>query len=253
VVETKNLIETLRRLQGVDRKIAHIERMKAWEPKRLAEAEEKAAAAENLLAQLDEQRSEIQRKVARIELDIKEREEKIARHKSQMLSASSNRQYQALLHEISMEEVEKARVEEALLEEMIKLDGFSQREKDAEAAIEESNKDLDRVKKEVAASLKEIARDEEVLRRERDAIASQLPDDTVRQYTRLFKSRSGSAVVPANYVPASGRTEGRYTCGGCNISLTHQMVNLLLIGNEVVHCKSCGRILFMDEQSKGEE
>ncbi len=29
--------------------------------------------------------------------------------------------------------------------------------------------------------------------------------------------------------------------------LTHQMVNLLFIGQELVACKSCGRILFVED------
>ena len=253
MVETKVVIDTLRRLQEVDRKIAHIERMKAWEPRRLAEATAKASEAQEALAQMDKDHGDLQRNIARIELEIKTREEQIQKHKSQMLSASSNKQYQALLREISMEEVEKARIEEQLLEKMIQIDNFSEREEEAARALEEATGELEKVKQEVRASLEEISGQESTLREERRAIASELPADMLRHYERLFESRSGNAVVPANYLPGTGRSEGRYSCGGCNMSLTHQMVNLLLIGSEVVTCKSCGRILFLDEDSKEEQ
>ena len=253
VVETKDVIDTLRRLQAVDRKLAHLSRMKDLEPKRLAAAEAAAAEADELISKLESDHGELQRKIARLELDIKARDGKIEKHKAQMLSASTNKEYQALLHEISLEEVERAKVEESLLEQMIKIENFSEREEEAKAAIERARGELHEVRAGVQASLSEVAAEEAGLRKERDSIASELPPEVLRQYDRLFESRGGNAVVRVNYMPGSGRIEGRYLCTGCNMSLTHQMVNLLLIGNEVVHCKSCGRILFMDEDSKGDQ
>lgn len=253
MVETKDVINTLKCLQAVDRKLAHLARMKDLEPKRLAKAKAIVAEARDLIAQLDSDHLELQRKTSRTELDIKAREEKIEKHKAQMLSASTNKAYQALIREISLEEVERAKVEEQLLEEMIRIENFSELEKEAKAAIEKAGGELQEVAAEVAASLREVAAEESGHQEERDSTASGLPQAILRQYERLFESRGGNAVMSVSYISGTGRSEGRYICAGCNMSLTHQMVNLLLIGSEVVHCKSCGRILFMDEDAKGEE
>lgn len=250
MVETRDVVDTLKRLQAVDRKLAHLTRMKDLEPKRLAKAEAAAAEAHNLIAQLDSDHLGLQRKISRTELDIKAREEKSAKHKSQMLSASTNKEYQALIRELSLEDVEKAKVEEQLLEEMIKIEEFSEREKEAAAAIEKAAAELLEVAAEVEASLRQVAAEESGIQQERDSIAAELTQGVLRQYERLFESRGGNAVMSVIYIAGMGRTEGRYMCTGCNMSLTHQMVNLLIIGSEIVHCKSCGRILFMDENAK---
>lgn len=252
MVEIRDVIDTLKGLQAVDRKLAHLARMKDLEPKRLAKAETAVAKASDLMAQLDTDHLELQRKISRVELDIKAREEKTAKHKSQMLSASTNKEYQALIREISLEDVEKAKVEEQLLEEMIQIEDFTEREKEAAVAIEKAAAELLEVAAEVKASLKQVAAEESGIQHERDAIAAELPKAILRQYERLFESRAGNAIVSVSYIAGMGRAEGRYSCTGCNMSLTHQMVNLLLIGSEIVHCKSCGRILFMDEDAKEE-
>ncbi len=253
MTETSDVISTLRRLQEVDGKLAHVRRMKKFEPKRLEEARRDLESARSLFAQRDEKHGELQRKISHLELDIKTRDEKINRHKSQMLSASTNREYQAFLHEISLEEVEKTRIEEQLLELMIQVESLAGEEGRIKAKITEAERLAEITAKEVEAALAELQSSERELLAERDEIAAGLPPDVLRHYQRLFESRSGLAVVPTVYEPGTARLEGRYLCGGCKMTLSHQMINLLLIGRQLVYCTSCGRMLFYEKQEEGEE
>lgn len=252
MVETKELLETLKHLQKVDQRLAHCGRMKEFEPARLAEAEGKAARAERLYDQLDADHKELQVKISSLELDIKSRDEKINRHKSQMLTVSNNREYQSLMKELSLEQVEKQRVEEELLELMIKLDGFSDREGEVQKEIDAAKADADRVRGEVAEALGELEVEEKAALQEREAAIVGIDAEDLRNYERLFISRNGVAIVRINYAAGPPTSEGRYVCGGCNMPLTHQMVNLLLIGRKMVTCQSCGRILYKDDESGGE-
>ncbi len=252
LVEIKELIETLKHLQKVDQRLAHCGRMKKFEPARLAEAEGKAVNAERLHDQLDAEHREIQLKIASIELDIKSRDEKINRHKSQMLTVSNNREYQSLMKELSLEQVEKQRVEEELLELMIKIDGFSDREGEVQREIDAAKAAADTVRGEVAEALGELEVEEKAALQERETVSAGIDAEELRDYGRLFVSRNGVAVVRVNYIAGPPTSEGRYVCGGCNMPLTHQMVNLLLIGRKMVTCQSCGRILYMDDESGGE-
>ncbi|MHC4714246.1 MAG: zinc ribbon domain-containing protein [Planctomycetota bacterium] len=253
MTETRDVISTLKRIQEVDGKLVHVSRMKKLEPERLAEAEEACAASERLFGDLDNKHGELQRKISHLELDIKAKEGLISRHKSQMLTASNNREYQTLLHEISLEEVEKSRVEDQVLESMIQVEALAEEEKQIKAKVAEAKKGLEQMRREVAASLAELDESEKELTAARNGIAAGLPDDVLRQYRRLFESRTGLAVVPTIYESGTARLEGRYLCGGCKMTLSHQMINLLLLAKDLVYCTSCGRILFFEEQSEGEE
>jgi len=252
-VETVDTLETLRRLQDVDRRLRHIRRMKQYEPQRLAEAEEKKAAAEKLRDELHQDHGDIQRKLHKAELDVKSREEKIRRLKSQMLEASTNREYQSFLNEVSLQEVEKDRAEERVLELMEEIEGFDEREATVKREIDEADSELAATRAEVEKALEELGEKEKELSAEREEIASALERDTLRRYEALFASRDGEAVVRAQYRVGEGRSECQYICTGCYMRLNPQMVNLLLIGRELVQCKSCGRILYIDESEEQSE
>ncbi len=253
MTETRDVISTLKRIQEVDGKLVYVRRMKKLEPERLAKAEEACVAAERLFGELDNKHGDLQRKISKLELEIKAKEGLISRHKSQMLTASTNREYQTLLHEISLEEVEKSRFEDQVLESMIKVESLAEEERQIKVKVAEAKKSLEQIRREVAESLSELEESEKELTAARNEIAAELQDEVLRQYQRLFESRSGLAVVPTAYESGTARLEGRYLCGGCKMTLSHQMINLLLLAKDLVYCTSCGRILFFEEQSEGEE
>ncbi|MCD6404692.1 MAG: hypothetical protein J7M19_02580 [Planctomycetes bacterium] len=252
-METREKIAVLKRLQKVDREIAHLRKMKELEPKRLSDIRSEAEETEKRLGWLGEHHAQMQRKTSKIELDIKSRADKISRLKNQMLKASTNREYQSFIKEVSLAEVEKNRVEEDLLETMIEIESFTEREKEIKAKIEEVSKKVEEIRKEVDVALGEIASREGELQKTREEVAVSLDAESLRDYERLFRARNGEAVVLAAYQPGTSHNEGCYVCTGCYMPLTHQMVNLLLMGRDLVTCKSCGRILYVDDDHKEPE
>ena len=249
-METKEKIVILRKLQELDRQLAHYRRMKEFEPKRLAGEEAQVAAEEARLAGLGDKHGHVQRDISRKELDIKIRQEKVNRLKSQMLSASTNKEYQAFLKEVSLEEVEKHRVEDELLEMMISTESYAAEEAATKKAIAESRKGLETVRAEVKAALVEAATREGEIAKSRDSVAAELDPDSLRRYDGLFRTRGGEAVINATFEPGGGGEEGQYLCRGCFMPLTHQMINLLIIGKEIINCKSCGRILYIEDNKE---
>ena len=249
-METKETIEVLKRLQEIDRRIAHFRRMEEYEPKRLSRQEADVTAEQARLAALGDRHSQIQREIGRKELDVKARQEKINRLKSQMMGATTNKEYQAFLKEVSLEEVEKSRVEDELLELMISTENFAAEEASIKAAIQKTKEDVTKIAAEVKAALAAAAAERLRLADDRQKVADTLDADTLRRYEALFKSRAGEAVAAATYEKGSGGEEGKYLCRGCFMPLTHQMLNLLLIGREVITCKSCGRILYIEDHKE---
>jgi uncharacterized protein len=245
-------LDVLKKLQGVDRQLFNIARMKEYEPKRHKDAEAAVAAEEARLKELDERHVRFHKDMSRKELDIKGRQEKINKLKSQLLTAGTNREYQAFQKEIGLEEVEKAKIEEELLEMMIGIESFAAEEVKIKGAIGEHKKTLESLRAEVNAALAEMKARETGLVAHRGEVASKLDPDVLSKYEGLFRSRNGEAVVDATYEAGMSGEEAQYICKGCFMPLTHQMVNLLLLQETIVTCKSCGRILYIaDPKAKG--
>lgn len=249
-MEVKEMLGVLRELQEIDRQLAHYRRMQEYEPRRLAGQEAQVAAEEAKLKSLGDKHSGTQRDISRKELDIKARQEKTNRLKTQMLSATTNKEYQAFLKEVSLEEVEKSRAEDELLEMMIGTEAFAKEETAIKAGIETARKGVQAVAVEVKAAVAEAAAREAELAASRKGVATALDPDTLRRYESLFRSRNGEAVVEATFEAGSGGEEGQYLCRGCFMPLTHQMLNLLIIGKEVITCKSCSRILYIEDHKE---
>jgi uncharacterized protein len=240
-------LEVLRKLQGVDRQLLNIARMKDYEPRRLKEAESAVAAEQARLKDLGERHVRFQKDMSRKELEIKSRQEKIDKLKSQLLAAGTNREYQSFQKEIGLETLEKGKIEEELLEMMIGIEAFAAEEAKIKGAMGEHQAKVEAIRAEVNAALAEMKGRETGLLAERKEIASKLDREVVSKYEGLFRSRNGEAVVDATYEAGTGGEEAQYICKGCFMPLTHQMVNLLLLQETIVTCKSCGRILFIDE------
>jgi predicted nucleic acid-binding Zn-ribbon protein len=255
-LETKEKIDILKKLQGIDRELAHYRRMKEYEPKRLADQQARVAAQEARLKELGDKHSQIQREMSRKELDVKARQEKINRLKSQMVAGGkpkmTNREYQAFLKEVGIEEVEKSRVEDEIIELMVGTEGLAAEEKTIKDAIAAAKDQIEKVSVEVKAALAEAVAKEEELAGRRREVAALLDADTLRKYEGLFRSRNSEAVVSATFEAGSGGEEGQYLCRGCFLPLTHQMLNLLMIGKDIITCKSCGRILYIEDHKETE-
>ena len=102
--------------------------------------------------------------------------------------------------------------------------------KAAEEERAKLGRQADQEKQEILDELKD-------LEERRAAELTDLPPDILEQYERIAGGREGLAVV--------GVTEG--VCQGCFINLTAQEINLLMGAKNVIRCKSCSRILFLQD------
>ena len=73
------------------------------------------------------------------------------------------------------------------------------------------------------------------MRQARANMAPQIPPVVLSIYETLLKSRGGQAVA---------RVE-RAACQGCRITLPTMDVQRAKNADELVHCNSCGRILYV--------
>jgi len=92
-------------------------------------------------------------------------------------------------------------------------------------------------KKKVDDRIKEI--DDRLIQLEsmRKQIIPEVETKVLSQYDRILNSRDGLAIV----------TVKGNSCGGCNMFVPPQVINLIKMYEHMITCEMCNRILYIDE------
>jgi len=232
-------IEILKRVQSLKSKIDELE---ASKKRRKQDVENKKSKIETKKALSDKKHEEkisIQKAIDKRELDLKTKEGEIAKYNIQLNSIKTNKEYTALRSEIGAKKADMSILEDELLETMSTLENvireYSKATEDLRAE-EESLKDL---MKSVEAELKETDAEIEKIKNDQRKYLDSLDEHTLRQYNQLSSIKDGKVVVAV---------DGN-VCSGCSMNITTQTLNLLMSGKELVFCRSCSRILYLDEKN----
>jgi predicted nucleic acid-binding Zn-ribbon protein len=167
------------------------------------------------------------------EQEIGSLNEKILKFRGQSSSVKTNEQYKALLSEIAHAEGEISAFEEKILELMLNADTLQSQLAAAEAALKTESAEVERQKAEAtkngdedrAAAAKAQARSQ--------ALRKDVDESLLATYNRLLKSR-GSAMAEVR----------DHRCMACQVALRPQVFSNVRAAQEVVHCDSCGRMLY---------
>jgi hypothetical protein len=221
------------RLQSLDRKIASLENEIATLPRQIAEIERKL---ESHKRRLDADKAAItanQRERKTIEGDVQVNEQKISKLRDQMLQAKTNEQYRAFQNEISYAENEIRKFEDKILELMEEGERL---DKNIKAAEQQFKKELELVEKEKVRARDQISSSKKSLTEsvaERNQIKAKMSPSLYADYERIRRKTKGTVVAEA--------VDGR--CDACMIVLRPQFLQELKVGDKIMYCESCGRIL----------
>jgi predicted nucleic acid-binding Zn-ribbon protein len=220
-------------LQALDRKIANLEKEIAALPVHVAEIEKKLGSHK---LRLDIDRSALaanQRDRKKFEGEIQVHEQKISKLKGQTLDAKTNEQYKAFQNEINWCETEIRKAEDKIIELMEQAEPLDKAVKTAEAALKVEQVQVETEKR---RAHDRSAEDQTFLAEAnamRKALVAKLDPRFYTRYEQIKKKTKGTVVADA--------TEGR--CEGCQISLRPQLFQDLKVGDKVIFCELCGRIL----------
>ncbi len=222
------------RLQVLDDRITLLTKEIAALPKHIAEIEKKL---EGHIRRLEADKAALQGNLKdrkKNETDIQTHEQKISKLKGQMMDAKTNDQYNAFKKEIEFCEQEIARCEERIIVLMTDSEPLDKAVKAAEVAMAAEKKEVDAEKKvaqdRTAAHKAEIAK----LNEDRKTIVAQMTPKIASEYERIRKGRLGVAMAEA----VNGR------CGKCNILLRPQFLQELKLGQSIMVCESCRRMMY---------
>jgi predicted nucleic acid-binding Zn-ribbon protein len=228
--ETKEL---LLKLQELDDEIDKLESEKAAIPETKRELEEALTTHRNQLEEAKTESVDLAKKRKELEIELEEGHTKIDRFKHQLFQVKTNREYEALQHEITALEEKNSGLEDRILEIMDHSEGVSrkiaEREESLKEEIDRTGRNTDELDKNEQDLKDKIA----IKNDERKRLVMDLDEALLKRYDRIRASKGGLAVTTVN----TG------ACGGCFRRIPpHEMQNLKK-DERIITCEGCGRIL----------
>ena len=228
---------TLLDLQKIDQALRALEQLKVNIPDQLeamriaqAEVEQRFSDQKDQVESSDKDRRQHER-------DLEVVQEKIVKYQSQLHSVKTNKEYDALQHEIQAEKGTIAVHEDAILQLMTDAEEASEALEAArvemEATIARHKGESSKLEKTLASVDSDIAVKDD----ERQRKARRVEARVINVYNRIRRTVRGVAVVPIK----------KGACGGCFNIIPLQAVSEVRLMTRLILCQGCGRILLTEE------
>jgi hypothetical protein len=238
-VDLKSQLSSLIKLQEVDSQLYSLRAEIAAKPEELKIFEASFEAKKASLAELDKKSTELQKQRKDKELELAAKDEGMKKLQGQLYSLKTNKEYQTMLQQIQDSKADASVIEDKILELFEKVDAVKVEVEKEKLRLNDEEKVFLTEKKKVEDRIKEIGERISGLDSQRKQAAQDVDPKILSQYERILASRDGLAIV----------TVKGNSCGGCNMFVPPQVINLIKMYEHIVTCEMCNRILYIDENA----
>ena len=228
-------LEALIKLQHLDTQIAEAKAVIAAHPQRLAAADARLSAARGVLDEAKKRLADNQDARRALEKDVAMYQGRLSKFRDQQGAVKTNKEYQALGHEIETAQSDIAAVEEKVLERMVEADSVAADVKKAEAEFAIHQKQVDAEKKELTDELRTVDADLARASERRAELVKTLEPRLLSLFEQLAKRTKGIALCAAT-------RDG--LCSVCHVRLRPQVFQEVRTNEQIIQCSSCQRILY---------
>ena len=228
-------LERLIKLQHVESTIAEAKAQIAAHPQRVAEADARLHEAQQAVDTARQQLKDNQEARRTAEKDVALYQGRLDKSKAQQAAVKTNREYQALGHEIEQAQHDLANVEEKVIERMVEADALDAAVKAAESALAVRQKEVEAAKKELAEDLTHLQRSLAQAAGSQAALIGEIDPRLRALFEQVAKSRKGVAVAQAT-------RDG--LCTACHVRLRPHVFQQVRANDHIHQCDSCQRILY---------
>jgi uncharacterized protein len=233
----REALKVILEIQELDIKMIRLMRLKR---ERQQELERIRSLRDDLHHQVILKESEIidlKKQIRLSEVEVAELGTKAQKLESQQNAVKKVEEFNALTHEISALEREKAAKEQKLSDLYDRLVSEEDLLKTLKTTYDSTKQNSEQLEKEIHDSIIAINKEGSVLKEERDALQGSAEPEILKIYEKLLKNKRDRVVVPI---------ENR-CCSGCHILVTAQHENLVRKGEKLVFCEHCSRIHFWQD------
>jgi len=232
-------LESLLELQRQDTLLLDAKRRLEEVPKRREALQSAVTQARSALEQ--SKRDLDQARLARraIEKEVESFQAESAKLERQLHDVKTNKEYQAMLHEIEGVKAKRSDQETKILESFEREESLTAAVKTSERRLQEEEARLRQGEEDLGRESATLEQRVHSLTQDRDAVKPRVPATLRSRYERLVGARDGIAVTEVR----------KAACGACFKALTPHAMQEARKGDTVQTCEACGRIVIWVESS----
>jgi predicted nucleic acid-binding Zn-ribbon protein len=227
-------LANLVRLQELDNSADAARRTIADAPAKIAAMDAAVAAKDADLEAVRQRMADNQTARRGVEKELAIVQGRLTKYKDQLMAVKTNKEYQAMQHEIATAESEVRRFEDQLLELMLQGDDLTAAVKEAERSLGGEKLTAENDRRELERTRQALEQELERLSAARAEVVAQTTAQAVVLFDHVAKSRRPLVVVEAR--------DG--LCTGCHVRLRPQVFNEVRRNDSLIQCDSCLRILY---------
>jgi len=183
---------------------------------------------------------ELKTQVRVVEGEVSDCSERIQKLETQQAGVRKVEEFNALTHEISGLEREKASKEQRLSDLYDKMVTEEDYLKNLKSTFDSAKQNSIQMESEIIASIEEINQEGQQIMQKRSVIAENADPAIMPVYEKLLQNKKDRVIVPI---------ENR-CCSGCHIAITPQHENVVRKGERLCFCEHCSRIHYWIEHVK---
>jgi predicted nucleic acid-binding Zn-ribbon protein len=236
VVDLKSQLSELVHLQTIDSEIYVLNNEKQQKPRELEVIDAAFQEKKTHLASLEQAGLNLQKQRKEKELELASKEESTKKLEGQLFSLKTNKEYQAMLQQIRDSKADASVIEDQILSLFDQADKVKNDINQEKAKLQEAEKVVLGQKKQIEDRIKQM--DERIIQldSQRKQITPSIDVKVLSQYERILLNRDGLAIVSVKVD----------SCGGCNMHVPHQVINLIKMYERIITCEVCNRILYIE-------
>ncbi|MDD4938755.1 MAG: C4-type zinc ribbon domain-containing protein [Candidatus Omnitrophica bacterium] len=232
----KSQIFELGRLQTIDSEIYSLKNEKESKPAQIQAIDAAFEEKKKRLAELEAASLNFQKQRKERELELASKEESTKKLEGQLFSLKTNKEYQAMLQQIQDSKADASVIEDQILALFDQADKAKSEVIKEKERLQGEEKTALEQKKRIEDRVKEIDDRVAQLDAQRAQIIPGIDKKVLSQYERILANRDGLAIV---------KVEGD-SCGGCNMFVPPQVINLIRMYERIITCEICNRILYVE-------
>jgi predicted nucleic acid-binding Zn-ribbon protein len=230
-------------LQELDTRAETARRRLADAPVRVAALDATLAGATQALEKAKAALAESQAARRELEKEAAVAQQRVSKYKEQLMQAKDNKQFHALQHEIATFSAEVQRVEELEIGRMLEVDERTAVMKAAEATLNAEKKRVAAEKAAIESESSSVSAELSGLQTSRAELARTIDARLLTTYETVAKGRKGTGIARV--------VDG--LCEACRVRLRPHLYNQLRVGDQIIQCESCVRILYWVAPPKADD
>ena len=228
-------LERLIQLQGLDSTIEDARRRVAAHPQRLAEADARLSEANQRVDAARQRRKDNQEARRGLEKEAAVFQGRVSKFKDQLSEVKTNREYQAIQHEIETAQRDLGAIEEKVLEQMMEADVIAAEITQVESALATRRQEVDADKTTLGQALVSTEATLAQATQTRALLLAEMEPRLIALFEQVARARKGVAICSAT-------RDG--LCSVCHVRLRPQVFQLVRQNDSLVQCDTCQRILY---------